>query len=52
MTTSIENGKSALKNNIPRQKINLDAAAGYTAYALDVRGYGESGARGYIAYVG
>jgi alpha-beta hydrolase superfamily lysophospholipase len=28
------------------------AAAGYAAYALDVRGHGDSGARGDIAYVG
>jgi alpha-beta hydrolase superfamily lysophospholipase len=28
------------------------AAAGYSAYALDVRGHGESGTKGYIAYVG
>jgi non-heme chloroperoxidase len=28
------------------------AAAGYTAYALDVRGHGESGAKGHIAYLG
>lgn len=28
------------------------AAAGYTAYALDVRGHGASGTRGDIAYVG
>jgi len=28
------------------------AAVGYAAYALDVRGHGESGARGHIAYVG
>lgn len=28
------------------------AAAGYTAYALDIRGHGESGAKGQIGYVG
>ena len=28
------------------------AAAGYTAYALDMRGHGESGSKGNIAYVG
>lgn len=28
------------------------AAAGYTAYALDIRGHGESGSKGYVAYVG
>src|SRR5512138_906896 len=28
------------------------AAAGYTAYALDVRGHGESGTKGYITYIG
>ena len=28
------------------------AQAGYTAYALDVRGHGESGTRGQIAYIG
>jgi non-heme chloroperoxidase len=28
------------------------ASAGYTAYALDVRGHGESGPRGTIAYIG
>jgi non-heme chloroperoxidase len=28
------------------------AAAGYTAYALDIRGHGESGTRGRIDYVG
>lgn len=28
------------------------AIAGYTAYALDVRGHGESGVKGHIAYVG
>jgi alpha-beta hydrolase superfamily lysophospholipase len=28
------------------------AAAGYTAYALDIRGHGESGTKGHIAYVG
>ena len=28
------------------------AAAGYTAYALDMRGHGESGPHGQIAYVG
>ncbi len=28
------------------------AAAGYAAYALDIRGHGESGAKGHIAYVG
>jgi len=28
------------------------AAAGYTAYAIDVRGHGDSGAKGDIAYVG
>ena len=28
------------------------AAAGYAAYALDVRGHGESGVKGSIAYVG
>ncbi len=28
------------------------AAAGYTAYALDIRGHGGSGTRGRIAYVG
>lgn len=28
------------------------AAAGYTAYALDMRGHGDSGPRGQIAYVG
>jgi len=28
------------------------AAAGYTAYALDVRGHGDSGVKGYIDYVG
>jgi non-heme chloroperoxidase len=27
-------------------------AAAYTAYALDIRGHGESGTKGYIAYVG
>ena len=28
------------------------AAAGYAAYALDVRGHGKSGSKGHIAYVG
>jgi len=28
------------------------AAAGYAAYALDIRGHGQSGAKGHIAYVG
>jgi non-heme chloroperoxidase len=28
------------------------AAAGYAAYALDVRGHGKSGAKGHIAYIG
>ncbi len=28
------------------------AAAGYAAYALDVRGHGESGTKGHIAYIG
>ena len=28
------------------------AQAGYTAYALDVRGHGESGTKGQIAYIG
>jgi alpha-beta hydrolase superfamily lysophospholipase len=28
------------------------AAAGYAAYALDIRGHGKSGARGHIAYIG
>jgi non-heme chloroperoxidase len=28
------------------------AAAGYTAYALDIRGHGESGSKGHIGYVG
>jgi alpha-beta hydrolase superfamily lysophospholipase len=28
------------------------SAVGYTTYALDVRGHGESGTKGYIAYVG
>jgi alpha-beta hydrolase superfamily lysophospholipase len=28
------------------------AASGYTAYALDIRGHGDSGERGKIAYVG
>jgi non-heme chloroperoxidase len=28
------------------------AAAGYAAYALDIRGHGESGIKGHIAYVG
>lgn len=28
------------------------AAAGYTAYALDIRGHGESGSKGHIAYLG
>ena len=28
------------------------AAAGYTAFALDVRGHGQSGTKGYIDYVG
>src|ERR1035437_4743368 len=28
------------------------SAAGYTTYALDVRGHGESGTKGYIDYVG
>jgi alpha-beta hydrolase superfamily lysophospholipase len=28
------------------------AAAGYTAYALDIRGHGESGTKGHIGYVG
>jgi len=28
------------------------AAAGYAAYALDIRGHGESGRKGHIAYVG
>jgi non-heme chloroperoxidase len=28
------------------------AAAGYTAYALDIRGHGESGNKGHIGYVG
>jgi alpha-beta hydrolase superfamily lysophospholipase len=28
------------------------AAAGYTGYALDIRGHGGSGTRGHIAYVG
>lgn len=28
------------------------AASGFTAYALDVRGHGESGVKGHIAYVG
>ncbi len=28
------------------------AAAGYDAYALDIRGHGASGTKGYIAYVG
>ncbi len=28
------------------------AAAGYTAYALDIRGHGQSGAKGHIAYIG
>ena len=28
------------------------ARAGYTAYALDVRGHGESGHKGHIAYIG
>jgi alpha-beta hydrolase superfamily lysophospholipase len=28
------------------------AAAGYAAYALDIRGHGESGAKGHIAYIG
>ena len=27
------------------------AAAGYTAYALDIRGHGGSGTRGHIAYI-
>src|SRR5262245_52378649 len=28
------------------------AAAGYTAFALDIRGHGESGTKGHIAYLG
>jgi alpha-beta hydrolase superfamily lysophospholipase len=28
------------------------AAAGYAAYALDIRGHGQSGAKGHIAYIG
>ncbi|HEY4256488.1 MAG TPA: alpha/beta fold hydrolase, partial [Candidatus Udaeobacter sp.] len=28
------------------------AAAGYAAYALDIRGHGESGTKGHIAYIG
>jgi non-heme chloroperoxidase len=28
------------------------AAAGYEAYALDIRGHGQSGAKGHIAYIG
>ena len=28
------------------------AAAGYTAYALDIRGHGASGTKGHIAYIG
>jgi alpha-beta hydrolase superfamily lysophospholipase len=28
------------------------AAAGYAAYALDVRGHGKSGSKGHIAYIG
>ena len=28
------------------------AAAGYATYALDIRGHGQSGAKGHIAYVG
>src|SRR5207253_5450712 len=28
------------------------AAAGYAAYALDIRGHGKSGTKGHIAYIG
>ena len=28
------------------------AAAGYAAYALDIRGHGQSGVKGHIAYIG
>ena len=28
------------------------AAAGYSAYALDIRGHGQSGAKGHIAHIG
>ena len=29
-----------------------NATAGYAAYALDIRGHGQSGAKGHIAYIG
>ena len=43
---------SSARSNSMHVLAKAFAAAGYTAYALDVRGHGESGTKGYIGYVG
>jgi alpha-beta hydrolase superfamily lysophospholipase len=44
-------GSSASSNSM-HVMAKAFAAAGYAAYALDIRGHGESGARGHISYIG
>jgi alpha-beta hydrolase superfamily lysophospholipase len=43
---------SSARSNSMHVMAKAFAAAGYSAYALDIRGHGESGVRGHIAYVG
>jgi alpha-beta hydrolase superfamily lysophospholipase len=43
---------SSARSNSMHVLAKAFAAAGYTAYALDVREHGQSGTKGYIAYVG
>jgi non-heme chloroperoxidase len=43
---------SSARSNSMHPMAQRFAAAGYTVYALDVRGHGESGTKGQIAYVG
>jgi hypothetical protein len=44
-------GSSATSQSMHPLAVGL-AAAGYTVYALDIRGHGDSGRKGHIAYVG
>lgn len=43
---------SSARGNSMHVMAKAFAAAGYAAYALDIRGHGESGVKGHIAYVG